>query len=66
MNVLAGRDGQSFPFSAKFRFPFSVFRGKFAERKIDQKIAEWNGNFSSRKVREISAENLILRIFIFR
>ena len=60
------RDGQSVPFSAEFRFPFSVFRGKFAERKIDQKFAEWNGKFSSRKVRGISAENLILRIFIFR
>ena len=28
------RDGHSSPFSAEFRFPFSVFRGKFAERKI--------------------------------
>ena len=34
---LTHKGGQSFPFSAEFRFPFSVLRGKFAERKIDQK-----------------------------
>ena len=28
------RDPQSFPFSAEFRFPFSVFHGKISERKI--------------------------------
>ena len=33
------RDGQSVPFYAEFRFLFSVVRGKFAERKIDQKFA---------------------------
>ena len=29
--VVQNEDRQSFPFSTEFRFPFSVFRGKFTE-----------------------------------
>ena len=29
--VVQNEDRQSFPFSTEFRFPFSVFRGKFTK-----------------------------------
>ena len=49
-STIETRDGQSFPFSAEFHFPFSIFRGNCAERKIGGKLAEWNGKWYGKSV----------------
>ena len=50
------RDRQSFLFSAEFRFPFSVFRGKISERKIEGKSRNGTENFMRNK-RGIRSDN---------